>query len=79
MEVVSLFGKPVFFLVLLQIGPVDTFLVASRKHRPHLSSLQAPLVPARASFSKGVVIVYLAILYFDAQVLYIKCCVDLSI
>ena len=58
-KVVSLFDRPVLFLVLLQMGPSDTFLVASRKHRPHLSSLQAPLVPARASLSKRVVIVYL--------------------
>ena len=35
------------------------FSLASRKHRPHLSSLQAPPVPARASLSKGVMIVYL--------------------
>ena len=50
-KVVSLFDKPVLFLVLLQMGPSNTFLVASRKHRPP--------VPVRASLSKGVVIVYL--------------------
>ena len=53
-----MFGRPVLFPVLLQTGPSDTFFVASRKHRPHLSSVQALPVPARASLSKGVVIVY---------------------
>ena len=58
--------RPVLFLVL--DGSVGHILVASRKHRPHLSSLHAPLVPARASVSKGMMIVCLAILYFDAQI-----------
>ena len=44
--------QTVLFLVLLQkMGPSGTFLVASRKHRPYTRSLQAPTVPASASFS----------------------------
>ena len=46
--------EQVLFLVLLQkMSPADTFLVASRNHRPHPRSLQAPPVPARASFSSS--------------------------
>ena len=42
--------QTVLFLILLQkMGPLGTFLVASRKHRPHPRYLQAPLVPARVS------------------------------
>ena len=54
MKVVSLFGRPVPFLVLLPMGLSDTFLVANRKHRPHPSSLESPPVPAGASLSEGV-------------------------
>ena len=44
--------QTVLFLVLLQkTSPSDTFLVASRKHRPHPRSLQAPPGLARASMS----------------------------
>ena len=37
MKVVSLFGRHLFlFLVLLEkMGPLCTFLVVSRKHKPH--------------------------------------------
>ena len=44
--------QTVLFLVLLQkMSTSDTLLVASRKHRSHPRSLQAPPVPARASLS----------------------------
>ena len=46
--------QTVLFLVRLQkMSPSDTFLVASRKHKPQpiYRSLQAPPMPARASLS----------------------------
>ena len=73
MKVASLFARPVLFLVLLQMGPSDTFLVARRKYRPHLSSVEAPPVPARASLSKGVVIVYLGIMVWRLTEVFLVC------